>query len=256
MNNDTLFKIGDKVLVNSSREEGIIKEIVSVLGRGNNAYLVSINNKDRMYTEDNLSLLREKIDLDKVNVNEISLLIEIEDKIDNIIKKLELVRSTDEEIELVNACKVQAYLITMEELEDVSKCITNNVLLDSLYDGFVNSKADFVTYSYMFSEILKRVGMTVLNVGAKDENNEFYITNLVLIGNKYYYFDVNLEREIYLDADNEDINLCCAGLGSDRYYNYFNPLCVLNYNNTGKEMELPKNISKVDLDITVINNLI
>jgi len=255
MKNTILFKVGDKVLINNTREEGIIKEVVSVLGRGNNTYLVSVDNKDRMYMEDNLSLVREKLNIDLVNVDDISALIEIEDKIDEIVRKLNLSFDNDYDNRLLNAVKVQAYLTTLKESKSFEKTVTSNVVLEDLYNGFVNNKADYVTYSYMFSELLKRVGMNVLNVGAKDENGDFYVTNLVLLDNDYYYFDVNLERDIYEDSDDELI-LCCAGIGSERYNRFFQPLCILNYNNTGKEEVLPKNIAKEDLDIEYVNSLI
>ncbi|MBR6133313.1 MAG: hypothetical protein IKQ29_01195 [Bacilli bacterium] len=255
MNSNVLFKKGDHVLINKTGEDGIVKEVISVLGRGDNTYLVNVNNKSRMYTEDNLSLIREKLCVDEVNANDIGFLIEIEDKIDDIIKELKLVKSDNAEICLANAVKVQAYLVSMKEEKNAKAPVTSNVILEDLYNGFINNKADYVTYSYMFSEILKRLGMKVLNVGAKDENGDFYVTNLVLIGDKYYYFDTNLDKEILDSEDDDELVLCCAGIGYERYTQYFTPLSILNYNNTGMDVELPSNISKTDFDIDYVNSL-
>jgi hypothetical protein len=255
MNSSVLFKKGDHVLINKTGEDGIVKEVVSVLGRGDNTYLVTVNNKSRMYVEDNLSLIREKLCVEEVNANDIGFLIEIEDKIDEIIKELKLVKSDNAEICLANAVKVQAYLVSMKENKNAKVPATSNVILEDLYNGFINNKADYVTYSYMFSEVLKRVGMKVLNIGAKDENGDFYVTNLVLIGDKYYYFDTNLDKEILDSEDDNDLVLCCAGIGYDRYTQYFTPLSVLNYNNTGMNVELPSNIAKDDFDIDYVNSL-
>ena len=255
MNSNVLFKKGDHVLINKTGEDGIVKEVISVLGRGDNTYLVNVNNKYRMYAEDNLSLIREKLCVDEVNANDIGFLIEIEDKIDDIIKELKLVKSDNAEICLANAVKVQAYLVSMKEKKNAKVPATSNVILEDLYNGFINNKADYVTYSYMFSEVLKRVGMKVLNVGAKDENGDFYVTNLVLIGDKYYYFDTNLDKEILDSEEDDELVLCCAGIGYERYTQYFTPLSILNYNNTGMDVELPSNISKTDFDIDYVNSL-
>ena len=255
MNSNVLFKKGDHVLINKTGEDGIVKEVISVLGRGDNTYLVNVNNKSRMYTEGNLSLIREKLCVDEVNANDIGFLIEIEDKIDDIIKELKLVKSDNAEICLANAVKVQAYLVSMKEKKNAKVPATSNVILEDLYNGFINNKADYVTYSYMFSEVLKRVGMKVLNVGAKDENGDFYVTNLVLIGDKYYYFDTNLDKEILDSEEDDELVLCCAGIGYERYTQYFTPLSILNYNNTGMDVELPSNISKTDFDIDYVNSL-
>ena len=255
MNSNVLFKKGDHVLINKTGEDGIVKEVISVLGRGDNTYLVNVNNKYRMYAEDNLSLIREKLCVDEVNANAIGFLIEIEDKIDDIIKELKLVKSDNAEICLANAVKVQAYLVSMKEKKNAKVPATSNVILEDLYNGFINNKADYVTYSYMFSEVLKRVGMKVLNVGAKDENGDFYVTNLVLIGDKYYYFDTNLDKEILDSEEDDELVLCCAGIGYERYTQYFTPLSILNYNNTGMDVELPSNISKTDFDIDYVNSL-
>ena len=256
MKDSVLFKTGDHVLINRTNEDGVIKEVVSVLGRGNNTYLVNVNNKNRMYVEEDLSLIRDKFCVEEVNADDIGFLIEIEDRIDELIKELKLSRSDSDETRLANAVKVQAYLVTMKEKKNFKSPVTSNVILEDLYNGFINNKADFVTYSYMFSEVLKRLGMKVLNIGAKDENGDFYVTNLVLIGDKYYYFDVNLDKEILDNSnDDEELILCCAGIGYDRYTRYFSPLSILNYNNSGIDVELPTNIAKEDIDIDYINSL-
>ena len=256
MNKSVLFKKDDHVLINQTGEDGYINDVISVLGRGDNTYLVNVHGKNRMYSEDDLSLIREKIIVDEVNANDIGFLIEIEDKIDEIIKELHLVKSDNSEICLANAVKVQAYLVSMKANKNIKEPVTSNVILKDLYNGFINNEADYVTYSYMFSEILKKVGMKVLNIGAKDENGDFYVTNLVLIGDKYYYFDVNLDREILETEDeDEELVLCCAGIGYDRYTQYFTPLSILNYNNTGVDVELPTNVAKDDFDIDYINSL-
>ena len=255
MNSNVLFKIGDHVLINKTGEDGIIKEVVSVLGMGNNTYLVSVKNKNRMYIEEDLSLIREKLCVNEVNIDDIGYLVEIEDKIEEIIKDLKLIVSNDANICLANAVKVHAYLVSMKEKKNKKMGSTNNVILEDLYNGFINNKADYVTYSYMFSEILKRLNMKVYNIGAKDEKGDFYVTNLVLIGDKYYYFDINLDKEILDSSDDDKLVLCCAGIVYERYTKFFTPLCILNINNSGKDEELPSNIAKEDFDIDYINGL-
>ena len=80
--------------------------------------------------------------------------------------------------------------------------------------------------------------MQVYNVGVKDENDAFYMANLVYIGGKFYFFDISLERDIYRDSDDSECILCCAGVGLNRYSEFFEPLCILEFGIDSKRLVL------------------
>ena len=68
---------------------------------------------------------------------------------------------------------------------------------------------------------MKRLDATVHTVAMQDSKGLFYVSNLVLLGEEYYYFDVTLDIEVYLDSgEDEDLVLCCAGVGKEKYERY------------------------------------
>lgn len=254
----TEFDIGDEVLIVSNNTRGQIKSVVSYLGKGDNIYLVSVNEKDKMCVESNLRLSRKKnVDL-SVNINEMAVNFQIEDKINNIIDVLDLKISDDPSVQLLNACRLQAYLTINDDYEDTDFKIGNSVARNQLYHGIINGDFDSIINSYVFSEILKKINMNVLCVAAKSEDGQFYVTNLVLINNEYYYFDVTLEMLVYQEngAKENEFVLCCGALGRKSYEQFFKPLCILDFNDKLSESRLPSNISRDDIDIDIVNKML
>lgn len=260
MNNDLKFNIGDEVIVNITHEKGIIKGIQSVLSDGNSVYLVDIAGNDRLFGESYLTLGRNKEVINMIetlDVNELPVLIAIDDKINEIIRTLNLVNSNNPDIQLSNACKLMRYLVLKneKELNETMKSISKTIVIDDLYNGLINGYNNYITNAYVFSEILKKVGMDVKLVALKDENDMFYVANLVLIGDKYYYFDVTLEQEIYLEDQKGDFALCCAGIGKKEYEQYFIPMSILSLDNSINGGFIPNNISENDIDFSFINSM-
>lgn len=252
------YNVGDEVLILSSNTRGVVDDITSYLGEGDNIYLVKVNHKDKMCVESNLRLLKKnKVDL-HIDVNEMAVNFQIEDRIRDIIDGLELVESTDPSVQLLNACKLQAYLAVNEDYEDIECKIGKSVTKNELYHGLVNGDFDSIINSYVFSEILKKVGMDVLNVAMKSEDGQFYVSNLVFIDEYYYYFDVTLETAVYQEnrTNDDEFILCCGALGRKSYEQFFIPLCILDFDDNLGESRLPTNISMEDIDIDLVNKIL
>ena len=96
-------------------------------------------------------------------------------------------------------------------------------------------------------------------IACNDEDGHYYLTNVVLVGELYYYFDAYLERSIYHDRLESDPNtvfeMCCAGLGSKEYQEFFKPLATLDLEDVMHETMLPSNIAKESLDIKLIDHI-
>ncbi len=252
------YDVGDKVTLLSNNTVGTIKKIISYLGEGNNIYLVEVEGREKVCVETNLRITRKKNIAVNLNVSELGISIEIEDRIRDIIDLLDLKKSNEEEEQLLNASKLQAYLTVNDDYEETGKKIGNSVKRNELYHGLINGQNDSIINSYIFSEVLKAIGMDVLNVGLNDENGNFHVANLVLIGKEYYYFDVTLEMSVFYDnGSNEDeFVLCCGALGKKSYEQFFKPLCVLDFEDELGSNSLPENISKNDIDIDLVNKLL
>ena len=88
------------------------------------------------------------------------------------------------------------------------------------------------------------------------------ITNnkLIISGNlssfslsKVYYC---LDADIYLESkEDEELELCCAGLGRKKYEKYFKPISLLDFDTTVPNEAVPANISKDDIDSSVIREI-
>ncbi len=252
------FDVGDEVLILSSNLRGKVKEVTSYLGDNDNVYLVTVNGKDRTCVESNLQLSRRSTVEIAVNINDMAVNFKIEDKIQDIIEKLDLKRSDDENEKLLNACRLQAYLATNNDYENTSFMIGSSVTKNELYHGLINGDLDSIINSYIFSEILKRLDMRVLNVALKNEDGHYYVANLVLLDEEYYYFDVTLEAAVYKDngSNIDDFVLCCGALGKTSYEQFFTPLCIIDFNEKLGESKLPENIAFRDIDIDLVNKLL
>ena len=247
MDIETKYAIGDIVIINKNQQEGKIIDIASKLGENQNVYLVKIDNKERLYSEELLSL--KKANRDNEKTLEQSVVEIVDNKIEEIIEYLDICPSNNPVEQFKNACKVQMYLATSEEEQVFKKMDINNLITDGIYQGIINNKSDYISTSYVFSSILKRINMDVKTVGVCDERNYFFMSNLVLINDYYYYFDVSLEKDIYLDCNEQEkynYKLSCAGLGKERYEEYFKPICIFE---SGEINPIPENISNKDFEI-------
>lgn len=252
------YGVGDQVIILSNNTTGTIKSIVSYLGDGDNIYLVDVSGREKVCVEANLKLTRKKNVAINLNIAELGISIEIEDRIKDIIDMLGLKNSNEEKDQLLNASKLQAYLTLNDDYEEPTKRIGNSVRRNQLYHGLMNGHNDSIINSYIFSEVLKNVGMNVLNVGLNNEDGSFHMANLVLIGKEYYYFDVTLEMAVFYDngADANEFVLCCGALGRTSYEQFFKPLCILEFNEELGPNSLPTNISEDDIDIDLVNKLL
>ena len=252
------YEIGDEVFILDCKARGIIKNVISYLGKGNNIYLVNVKDKDKICVESNLKLCKKgKIEFNN-DLNKMAIDFQIEDRIKDIIKNLELSKEKDKSNQLLNACKLQAYLTTNNDYVNTDFKIGDSVRKNELYHGLINGDYDSIINSYIFSEILKKVGMNVLNVAMKTEDSQFYVSNLVLIDEFYYYFDVTLEMAVYQEnaKDKNDFVLCCGALGKKSYEQFFKPLCLLDFNDLMKDNMLPNNIAEKDIDIDIVNKML
>ncbi len=251
------FDVGDEIAIISSGKIGVVKSIISYLGEDNNIYLIDIDGVLKTCVESNLRISRKKYTALTVDIEDIGINFMIEDKFRDIIDALNLIEPKDDKEELVNACKLQQYLTINNESNDQITNIGNSVLKNELYHGLFNGETDPITNSYIFSEILHKLGMDVLNVVLKLEDSSFYVANLVLIGDEYYYFDVTLEKELFRDngSNVEEFVLCCGALGKESYEQFFKPLCLLDFNDRLAPNILPNNIATKDIDIDLVNKL-
>lgn len=260
MNNDvnSKFIVGDEVTIISNGSHGTVKGIASRLGEGQNIYIVEVMGSDKLCIESNLEICRKKNTIANVDLKEVGVNFLIEDKINEIITKLNLKKTKEDKDQLLNAAKLHAYL-TINKYTDGSKAeIGNSIPKNQLYKGLFNGEDEPMINACVFSAILRKVGMDVQNVILKLQDKRFYVANLVLIGKEYYFFDLTLEREIFNDngKDVDNLILCCAALGKLSYTQFFKPLCLVDFNDVMAPNALPKNISSADIDIDLLNKLL
>lgn len=256
---DTRFAIDDEVrLVSSKTTIGTIKQIVSVLSDGNTLYLVDFPHGLKMVAEHELELNREIIQvMDNVNLSDLAIVIEVEDKIQEIIDELGLTPTDYPSTVLMNACKLQRYLVsTYSVIKKYVGARSNNILANELYNGLIMGDRNYLTNSLIFREVMKKLDATVHCVAMQDNKGKFYVSNLLMIDDLYYYFDVTLDADIYLESkEDEELELCCAGLGRKKYEKYFRPISILDFDVTLPNAEIPTNISKDDIDISIIKEI-
>ena len=256
--NNSKFIVGDEVTIISNGSHGTVKSIASYLGEGQNIYIVDVMGIEKMCIEANLELCRKKNTVLNLDINEVSINFMIEDRINEIIDKLDLKKTKEDKDQLTNAAKLQAYLTVSNDYDYEKVRIGNSMLKHNLYNGLINGEDEPLVNACIFTEVLRKVGMDVLNVVLKLQDNNFYVANLVLIGKEYYFFDLTLEREIFKDNGNNVDNfiLCCAALGKTSYTQFFKPLCLIDFNDRLAPNALPKNISSDDIDIDLLNKLL
>lgn len=256
---NTKFAIDDEVrLISNPEFVGIIKQVVSVLSRGNTLYLVDFTYGTKMVAEKDLEFNREIIKTMKdINLEDLSVTIEVEDKISEIIEELKLIKSDYPANVLINACRLQKYLVlTNSIVKQYIGASSNNMLYNELYNGLINGDRNYLTNSLIFTEVMKKCDAVVHNVAMKDKKGRFYVANLVLIDDIYYYFDSTLETQIFVDSgEDEEFILCCAGLGTEKYEKFFKPVSLLDYDFELPNVEIPTNIAKKDIDISLITGI-
>ena len=256
---NTKFAIDDEVrLISNPEFVGIIKQVVSVLSRGNTLYLVDFTYGTKMVAEKDLEFNREIIKTMKdINLEDLSVTIEVEDKISEIIEELKLIKSDYPANVLINACRLQRYLVlTNSIVKQYIGASSNNMLYNELYNGLINGDRNYLTNSLIFTEVMKKCDAVVHNVAMKDKKGRFYVANLVLIDDIYYYFDSTLETQIFVDSgEDEEFILCCAGLGTEKYERFFKPVSLLDYDFELPNVEIPTNIAKKDIDISLITGI-
>lgn len=253
------FNVGDEVEIISNGNVGVVKEVTSYMNNGDIVYTVEVAGKQKTYLESNLRMIRKLNNVIDFDIDEMAASFQIEDKINEIIAKLNLRQPESEETSLLNAAKLQMYLATNSNYDNETKInIGSSVTKNELLHGLVNGKLDSIVNAYIFSEILNKVGNKVLNVALNDENGAFYIANLVLIGSDYYYFDVTLEHSVFVENGGELKNfvLCCGALGRGSYEQFFKPMCLIDFHDKLAENKLPDNIARLDIDIDLVNKLI
>lgn len=253
------YNIGDEVKILSSGLRGVIKDISTYYGDERNIYLVDVVGKEKVYTEKNLELSRKKNNSLTLNFVDVTINFQIEDKIKNIIRELKLKKPESEDDQLLNAAKLQRYLVTNKTFNEETKySIGNSVITNELYHGLIDGKTDCIINSFIFSEILNKAGNNVLSVAFKDEFGRYYVSNLVLIGEEYYYFDTTLEKDVFVEngSNLSKFILCAAALGRNNYEQFFKPLCIIDFHDALAENLLPYNISVSDLDIDIVNKVL
>ena len=186
-------------------------------------------------------------------------LVEIE--ISRLIEFLELKPAKDDlMIQLENCCKLERYIATTFTYQDnimdkKEGYQPEDIITNELYDGLINKQSVCTTNSIVFREVLSRLGMDVLCVGAiSTENGGMHMMNLVNLDGQYYFFDSTLENTIYQEHKKEsDIILCCCGLGSQTYSQLYIPQTILPANPNDKMMPVPTNISAHDIPKEIVN---
>ena len=239
------YNTGDEVLVVKTNEKGIIKNIISELDNGNSLYLVNVDGVERMYAESYLELITKAASNED---NDVSLKESLQDVYKAIVDELSLTNNKEDDIK--NALKLSRYLAIRDNI-NYGLVIKDNIKGSQLYKNLMCQEDGYIVNSYLFSEILQSIGMDAFMVGLKDEEDVFYIANLVLIGDKYYYFDNTLEREIYLDncSGPEEFMWCSSAVGKDSYEQFFKPIGIIALDKDFISDILPKNVSIEDYDL-------
>jgi len=253
------FNKGDEVEIISNNSIGTIKEITSYSSDDNTLYIVVIDGKEKIFAESNLKMVRKYNNVQGLNLDDVSSVFKIEDKVNEIVEYLGLSAPETTENQLVNACKAHMYLATINYLDDeLKESIKKVISKNEIFQHIVDNKIDSVINSYLFSEILNKIGNKVLSVALIDESNEYYIANLVLINDDYYYFDTTLEHTVFLENGGELKNfvLCCGALGKSSYEQFFKPVSLVDFHDNNNTNELPSNIARLDIDIDLVNKLI
>lgn len=177
---------------------------------------------------------------------------EIEKKIQDIIMELGLKESVSGSFSSLRACcKVQEYIIkhniyTSDILD--KKANGNFDVIDDLYAAVVENKSICTSNSLEFKAILSKIGLDVEVVAI-----EGHASNIVKLGDSYYFFDSTLEQSFFLQNanDDQDYILCCAGLGMQEYSSVYSPIGIFKEEQLSL-LPLPENIAQYRIPFKVI----
>lgn len=185
---------------------------------------------------------------------------EVNKRINDIIKDLELSASNDPYIQLTNICKVQKFLaeLSLSTNSNSNRNINYNIddfYLYELYLGLVKNECSDVTYSIIEKEVLKRIGIEALIVGLRGVNKkENHSANLIKLYGSYYYFDPTIEGILYKDSVQKGgkFIMSCAGMGSDFYEKWYKPTVIVPEKMFTEMIPVPQNIAKESIPSDMI----
>lgn len=190
---------------------------------------------------------------------------EIKEKINEIIFELGLKKSNDVMTQLRNCCLVHKYIVEHVEYKDsIMKEKENldpnvNIRTMDLYNALIKNVGVCSSNSIMFQEILRKIGVKVECVGlvSKDDMGH-HMANLVELNGEYYFFDTTLEAYIFEEhrKKGHDLVLCCAGLGTREYCQFYEPKVIMPIDPNDSVKEIPTNISESRIPQILVNEQI
>ena len=255
-------KIGDYV-----NDDLTVEEAIQLFG-DNPLFMVEFN--FLLQTREETERFDERMDPRRKSVNQLpdgltmeSILLQIEEKIDEIIRELHLEPSDDINVQLKNCCLVQKYIVEHIEyqeriMEDKTMMADENIRILDLYNAAIHHVGVCSSNSILFQEILRRIGMKVECVALESSEGGFHMANLVELGGQYYFFDSTLERSIYEDHmdDGKGLVLCCAALGKSEYCPFYTPKAVMPDNPMDQVRDVPSNIAEERIPAVVVNTVV
>jgi len=181
---------------------------------------------------------------------------DIDSKINDITKELNLKQSEDKLDQLSNCVKLQKYIVQNNNEvtnlnDDYSSYDKNTMRTLQLRDAVLNNSSVGLFVAVEFQEILKRIGINVECVGMSNRKGQYHMANLVLLGNEWYLFDPNREIALYNSKNGNNLNY--AGLGTNSYLKDYQPEIIMPYNNENKKV--PQNLAKEDIPSFFVNSI-
>lgn len=261
------LKVGDTVLLDIYDKKATIQKINNQRA-SDSGWLYTVVTEDGEQKIISSTFFKEVIknsnsSSENINTNQIDRETKkqmVEKEIERVIGELGLKNSPDDMTQLNNCTKVQEYIIrnftyTDDIMVEKESIASEDMILEELYNALILKRSVCTSNSIAFKEILSRVGITVKTVGViSRETGKPHFSNLVLLDGKYYFFDTTLDQSIFLSQKGTDeLILCCAGLGSETYGEYYEPKVELE-NPNSEPLPLPPNISKYDIPNEIVNS--
>lgn len=183
---------------------------------------------------------------------------ENEAEMERIINSLGLKSSQEPINQLKNCCLLQAYMVENnrynEKVMDEKNHYAEKYITDiDLHNALIKKSGVCTSNSIMFQSILSKLGIAVETVGLTTEETSLHMANIVLLNGEWYFFDVTLEIAIRNDNLDQNLVLCCAGLGSQDYCQYYTPQCIVRRDGL---LAVPENISDERIPVQVVNQMI
>lgn len=177
---------------------------------------------------------------------------ENEEAIERVIRELDLKPSEDDLDQLRIALKLHVYMVKHNKYDEeiMQKKLfygPTELRTFELHNAVVKNAGVCSSNAIEFQSILSRLGLTVLCVAVMSKKDGLvHMANLVLIGDKYYYFDVTNDRILYEVAEEENYEWipCLAGLGSKKYSELYQADAIIPEDLFDKVIEIPSNISE------------